>query len=335
MKDYRYILEPYRGPSSRFRCPGCNKPHKFTRYIDTRTNTYLGDDIGRCDREEKCGYHVKPSPGPNPPAIRFSPPRKIEAVREPDILPDLPVEKSILAFRESELFKWTMDLFGEEEAVNKFNLYCIGASKHWKGATAFNQLDIKAYPRQSKIMHYTRVNQFTIRRTKSPQMALKYDYKQNIYIPDTNKGDKIFFAGKRILNNPAANLVQCFFGEHLLNYEKYEWMDVAIVESEKTALICSILKPQYLWMATGGRNGCKWRDPAVFKALEDRNIILFPDLGCFDEWDAGRKLIESQIKCRIMTSPILEKIATPDQRSEGLDLADYLLTEKGFPQSKY
>lgn len=336
MKDYRYKLEAYRGPSSRFRCPACNHPHKFTRYIDTRTNEYLSDDVGRCDREDKCGYHVKPSQFIKDSGTTWTPsrPREIEIIREPDIIPDLPIEKTILAFRENELFRWTADLFGEETASNSFETYLIGSSKHWKGATAFHQIDYMVNPRQSKVMHYTRVDQFTIRRTKSPQMALKYDYKRKIYIPDTDNGDKIFFAGKRILNDWDAYLVQCFFGEFLLNYDKYQWLDVAIVESEKTALICSIFWPQYLWLATGGRNGCKWRDPSVFKVLEGRNIVLFPDLGCFESWDHGREIIESHIKCRIQTSDILEREATPSQREDGLDLADFLLEENGFPQSK-
>lgn len=46
-------------------------------------------------------------------------------------------------------------------------------------------------------------------------------------------------------------LPQCLFGEHLL--KKYPNKTVALVESEKTAIICSALMPDYIWLATGGK----------------------------------------------------------------------------------
>lgn len=50
------------------------------------------------------------------------------------------------------------------------------------------------------------------------------------------------------------NLCQCFFGEHLINKDKTK--PIALVESEKTALIASYYLPQFLWIASGGKNGC-------------------------------------------------------------------------------
>ena len=32
----------------------------FTRYIDTETNQYIADDVGKCNRLDKCGYHYTP-----------------------------------------------------------------------------------------------------------------------------------------------------------------------------------------------------------------------------------------------------------------------------------
>ena len=34
--------------------------HKFVRYIDTATGQYIADEVGHCDRQESCGYHLKP-----------------------------------------------------------------------------------------------------------------------------------------------------------------------------------------------------------------------------------------------------------------------------------
>ena len=61
MNTYRYILERYRGLSTRYTCPQCGRKHTFTRYIDTENNNqYLSERVGKCNRLDKCGYHYTP-----------------------------------------------------------------------------------------------------------------------------------------------------------------------------------------------------------------------------------------------------------------------------------
>ena len=60
MKNYRFTLEKYRGIKSRYTCPQCGRKYVFTRYIDTETNKYISDDVGKCSRLDKCGYHYTP-----------------------------------------------------------------------------------------------------------------------------------------------------------------------------------------------------------------------------------------------------------------------------------
>ena len=61
MNQYRYQLEKYRGRGSRYVCPKCRRKHTFTRYIDTyNNNIYINDDVGKCNRLDKCGYHYTP-----------------------------------------------------------------------------------------------------------------------------------------------------------------------------------------------------------------------------------------------------------------------------------
>lgn len=50
---------------------------------------------------------------------------------------------------------------------------------------------------------------------------------------------------------PEWKLTQCLFGEHLLQ-DKVN-ANVALVESEKTAVICFLLLPEYIRLATGGK----------------------------------------------------------------------------------
>ena len=61
MTQYRYQLERYRGRSTRHVCPQCGRKNVFTRYIDTENNnTYISDNVGKCNRLDKCGYHYTP-----------------------------------------------------------------------------------------------------------------------------------------------------------------------------------------------------------------------------------------------------------------------------------
>ena len=52
-------LETYRGTKSRHTCPACNSKGVFVRYVGDG-GEYLSFDVGRCNRESKCGYHKKP-----------------------------------------------------------------------------------------------------------------------------------------------------------------------------------------------------------------------------------------------------------------------------------
>ena len=61
MREYRYQLERYRGRGTRYTCPQCGRKHTFTRYIDTdNNNIYISENVGKCNRLDKCGYHYTP-----------------------------------------------------------------------------------------------------------------------------------------------------------------------------------------------------------------------------------------------------------------------------------
>ena len=122
------------------------------------------------------------------------------------------------------------------------------------------------------------------------------------------------------LRLPNFHLQQCLFGQHLLPL--YPDRTVFIVESEKSAVIASHYMPDVLWLATGGKNGCF--NVQTVEALCGRDVILLPDLGATDAW--LEKLPMLQPVCRsVAVSTMLEDMATDDQRSQGLDIADFLL----------
>lgn len=118
---------------------------------------------------------------------------------------------------------------------------------------------------------------------------------------------------------------QCLFGEHLLsdNSVAMSARPVAIVESEKTALVAAHFIPDFVWLATGGMHGCF--NSEAMQVLGGREVILFPDLKATEKW---RRLPMLEPVCRRATcSDMLERIATGAQREAGLDIADFLLME--------
>ena len=65
----------------------------------------------------------------------------------------------------------------------------------------------------------------------------------------------------------------------------FEKAEVCIVESEKTAVLCSAFSDpnERIWMATGGKSGLR---PALLQPLMDagKTIVLYPDYDAYDEW---------------------------------------------------
>ncbi|WP_304471931.1 PG0870-related protein, partial [uncultured Muribaculum sp.] len=60
MNAHRFMLQPYKGVATRHTCPACHKKRCFSRYIDTEKQILFPDDVGRCDHEQSCGYHLTP-----------------------------------------------------------------------------------------------------------------------------------------------------------------------------------------------------------------------------------------------------------------------------------
>ena len=141
-----------------------------------------------------------------------------------------------------------------------------------------------------------------------------------LYSPTTGKRKKEPFNHINWVHTatkqPDFDLKQCFFGEHLL-IEKTK--PVAIVESEKTAVIASIYLPKFIWLAVGSLTNL---NSEKCRVLKGRNITLFPDLNGFEKW--SKKANELSHIAIFNVSDLLERKATESERKQGLDLADYL-----------
>ena len=67
----------------------------------------------------------------------------------------------------------------------------------------------------------------------------------------------------------------CLFGEHLIDLPENKNKSIILVESEKTALVCALNLPEYVWLAYGGINGLT---NDKLEVLKGRKIILIPDI---------------------------------------------------------
>lgn len=82
--------------------------------------------------------------------------------------------------------------------------------------------------------------------------------------------------------------------------------------------------PQYNWLAAGNLNGLNIEKSKVF---ENRNIVLYPDAGCYEKWSKKMVEIRKQIPCQIAIPELIEYYATPQQIEAGYDIADYIIQQ--------
>lgn len=304
MEKYRFQLEKYSGPSSRFICPNCGRK-EFTRYVDFSKNTYVNLRVGRCNREMKCGYHFTPrdyydkSVVPLPGDINFKQKSKCKQF----FFDHSEVIKSMVDINSSALFKYLQSIFGTEKVQSVFEKYKVGTSPVFRRSTLFWQIDSKNRVRTGKVM---------------------------VYNQTTGKRDRYKF---NWLKKPVGTFTtQCFFGSHLLSDRNLD-MNVCIVESEKTALICDMFFDEnFIWLASSGLRGLNLHK---FSELEDRRVFLFPDLSApnskisaFELWKTQGEFLGKKLRIEVSINRILEKIATIDNRIDQWDIADFILNNK-------
>ncbi len=306
MSDYRYILEPYRkGRETRHNCPSCGKKKQFVRYIDTETGQYLANDVGRCNRIDKCGYHKSPKDYFNTNGAKtdyrhttakpIPKPKPISYIDEEYFLSTLktPLDNNLIQF--------LLSIFDIELVDELLELYYIGTSNHWSGGTTvFWQLDADEKIRTGKLIKY---DPSTGKRLKKPFIHTNWIHS--------------------ILKLENYNLKQCFFGAHLVNKPENKGKTIGIVESEKTAIISAGYFPNMIWLASGSAEGI---NEYKLRALKGRKVILYPDTSTdskmFKKWE--QKAIEFGLEI----STFLEDNTTAEEKAEGLDIADFLTKQK-------
>ncbi|MBX7062693.1 MAG: hypothetical protein K1X52_13635 [Pyrinomonadaceae bacterium] len=305
-----YTLEKYGGKGTRHTCPACGTKRRFTRYVDVDTGQRVADDVGRCDRESKCGYHRTPKehfaeehafrPSFRSKVLRQAK-RPFEAFNGTQTQRIGYLERTVMldtltGYDQNDLVQFLLCIFDHEAVKDAVRDYLIGTGRN--GEAIYWQVDRKRRIRTGK--------------------AIKYDRR-------TGKRDK---KSHPFWMHPKEgyNLRQCLFGEHLLA-ERPD-VPIAIVESEKTAVVASIFKgvfPEMSWLATGGRSNLSVEK---LKGLgSKRRIILFPDADSFEKWN-DIALHARKNGQNISVSTLIERYAPRSEKAAGFDLADYLIREQ-------
>ena len=285
MEAFKYSLEKYKGRSTRHICPNCERPLTFARYVDEQGN-HIANNVGRCNREDKCGYHLTPSEYFKDKGMNYTPTIKFEPKPLPptDFIPEKMMVRSLKT--DNFFLRFLMKYFEPLQIAYRVDKYRIGDTKD--GRIIYWQIDDKERVRTGKMMLY---NPETGRRVKNVKNSFDWVH--------------------RHVKNPF-QLEQCLFGLRLIKEEK----PIAIVESEKSAIIADLVIPSYTWMATGGKQNFR-----LMEAVKGRDVTLFPDLGAFEDWSGYAA------KNGFKISNLLEQVATDKERQNGLDIADYLIKQ--------
>jgi len=279
--NYKFSLDK---SSKKYPCPACGRK-TFVLYINNETGNPLHDTVGMCDRANNCAHHYPPKQYFSDNNIHFDKKKEYTLYQkpihkpkpQPSYIDENVFKQSLQGYENNNLIQYLYNNYCVEDVNDAISRYFIGTSKHWNGAIIFWQIDIEGKIRAGKIMLYDIT---TGKRIKKPYNKIQWVHE--------------------ILKLPKPT--QCFFGEHLLRGNN---KPIAIVESEKTAIIASIYAPKFIWLASGGSKGLNIEK---CQCLHGRNVVLYPDAGMFQEWSEKAK--ELSKTCKITVFDWIEKNAT-------------------------
>lgn len=264
---YKYVLDS----SEKFQCPSCGSNGRFVRYRNVVSGDWLMDDFGRCDRENSCGHWKKVEKNE---VITDKSLLKYDLQRERILGGDYLSEGYYKPFRENSLggvkyensfLRGIGKFFGKDKALEVYNNFQLGT--FYDGGVVFPYFDIKNRLITGKIMWYDEnLNRVKEGKKSYPRWLHNFDYQKDdsddvvcSRFPDSYRADFGFFN----------------YNMQKLREKKNDY--ICIVESEKTAIIMSIILPEYMWLATGGLSNLgqayKW------VGVARKNMFLFPDFG--------------------------------------------------------
>ena len=222
----------------------------------------------------------------------------------------------------------------EEQMLRAAERYRLGRSRD--GGVIFWQIDEEGRTRDGKIMYYREdCHRDKSRHPSWASARLKayYGYDGDLPVERCLFGlhllSQSHFKGHTDLTDDTDFLCA---GAAFMLQESVESVrsvchkkSVCVVEAEKTAVICSELFPQSIWMAAGGLSALS---AEKLRPLRDHKVVLFPDTDpdgtTYACWKAIAREASRSFFSPIYVSPLLERHATPEQKAAKIDLVDFL-----------
>ena len=216
----------------------------------------------------------------------------------------------------NNLARWLSTRFPAEQVAEVLARYRTGSTRD--GRIIYWQIDEHGQVRAGKVMAYD---------LDGHRMK---DGKGNVCWVHSMKIDGIRFDEMLV--------PQCLFGEHLApllspqggktampEYSPLgEIEGAAIVESEKTALIMSLVCPDKVWLATGGKANFKESMLAPLIGLE---VAVYPDADALHDWYTRAVEMNRTLGTRLHIPTGYYNLMEHDEaRREGWDLADVVLS---------
>lgn len=268
----RYQLtskNPLTGKTVKFCCPQCGHKGKFSRYWDHFAGDWSRDTLaGKCDRVNSCGYEKFPDKDTSSKTRHFRHTVHTQECAETALIP---MNNRWEVWRANGvrncLKEWFYSMFGKDLTDNVWNEY--GASAVDNCRVAFWQFSEDGTATTARIIPY------------------KSDGHRD-------KGRTMYWAHNTLKidgYNPAKHL----FGlRHAIGCTAAR---IAVVESEKSALLCECARRQYgifsdyVFLATGGATFLQSTLDGDRELLGGKDVYLFPDSD-----KAGRQWRENAAK---------------------------------------
>lgn len=296
--EYTYSLKKYTGRNSRLDCPYCGRPHCFTPYVDGIGNI-ISQSCGRCDHESSCGVHITPKMyfEQHPDKHKDWKPQPIVKIEQSktDYIPFSLIQKS--ESMNNSLMRYLSKFFIQEDLKKATVAYHLGSTT--KGEIIFPQIDRLGMCRTGKVMQYG----IDGHRIKGAIDMI--DWLHSRLMKKQGKTASDF------------HLKQCLFGEHILPKRPDDI--ICLTEGEKSAVIASMVFPQFVWVSCGGKKGLT---PERCRALTGRNVIVYSDADAVVEWAEKIKRLDY---CRSIR---LSDWAKDEAQGSKRDIADVIMEQR-------
>ncbi len=266
--EFRYVWT-----TEKYTCPECGYKGKYQRYIDRLTDELLPEKYGRCERINSCCYDCKPAPLllNNEQAENSN----YQSITNHDIY-SIDDEMCTNLYN-NEYLKYLHNrnnldsmfidnicrLFGSEIVLKTKEEYGIAIT--YDNSLIYPYF-FNGFLINGKIISYLA----DFHRANHPQWLSNYNF-YGIYEFVDGKERNVYKESE--YNDSGYRGCLPLFGWDLI--AKYPDKKVCVVEAEKTAFICSILMPQYVWVATGQKQLLK---PYKFPYNTHRDYYIFPDM---------------------------------------------------------